>query len=105
MELMHGIGSIGWRHVLQSEWPFIIIIIGSMGHPRHMGRPHLTWMDTAMHGIGSIGHTLQIDLPRDWTNLALYWDVWRAGGGQPVLSCEEQCLTFRLFFPFLLSLL
>ena len=38
-------------------------------------RPHLTWMDTAMHDMGSLGHT--IDLPRDWANLALYWDVWR----------------------------
>ena len=47
-----------------------------------MGRPHLTWMDTAMHDIGSLGHTLQIDLPRDWANLALYRDVgggWSAG--------------------------
>ena len=47
------------------------------GHSRPMGRPHLTWMDTAMHDIGSLGHTLQIDLPRDWANLALYRDVWR----------------------------
>ena len=39
-----------------------------------MGRPHFTWMDTTM---GSLGHTLQIDLPRDWANLALYRDVWR----------------------------
>ena len=36
-----------------------------------------TWMDTAMHDMGSQGHTLQIDLPRDWANLALYRDVWR----------------------------
>ena len=47
------------------------------GHPRPMGRPHLTWMDTAMHDMGSLGHMLQIDLPRDWANLALYRDVWR----------------------------
>ena len=25
----------------------------------------------------SEAHTLQIDLPRDWANLALYRDVWR----------------------------
>ena len=25
------------------------------GHPRPMGRPHLTWMDTAMHDMGSGG--------------------------------------------------
>ena len=33
------------------------------GHPRPIGRPHLTWMDTAMHDMGSPGHTLQIDIP------------------------------------------
>ena len=49
------------------------------GHPRLMGRPHLTWMDTAMHDMGSQSRTLQIDLPRDWANLALYRDVWRGG--------------------------
>ena len=47
------------------------------GHPRPMGRPHLTWMDTAMHDMGSLGHTLQIDLPRDWASLAQYRDGWR----------------------------
>ena len=47
------------------------------GHPRPMGRPHLTCLDTAMHDMGSLGYMLQIDLPRDWVNLALYWDVWR----------------------------
>ena len=47
------------------------------GHPRPMGRPHLMWMDTAMHDMGSLGHMLQIDLPRDWANLALYRNVWR----------------------------
>ena len=25
--------------------------------------PHLTWMDTAMHDMGSLGHMLQIDFP------------------------------------------
>ena len=24
-----------------------------------MGRPHLTWMDTAIHDMGCLGHTLQ----------------------------------------------
>ena len=33
------------------------------GHPRPLGRPHLTWMDTAMHDMGSLGRMLQIDLP------------------------------------------
>ena len=38
------------------------------GHsrPMPMGRPHLTltWMDTAMHDMGSLDHKrLQIDLP------------------------------------------
>ena len=36
--------------------------------------PHLT---TAMHDMGSLGHTLQIDLPRDWANLLLCRDLWR----------------------------
>ena len=66
------------------------------GHPRPMGRPHLTWMDTAMHDMGSLGRTLQIDLPRDWANLALQ------GGGQPVLSFE-QCLILFSSFPLLLA--
>ena len=30
-----------------------------------------------MHDMGSLGRMLQIDLPRDWANLALYRDVWR----------------------------
>ena len=47
------------------------------GHPRPTGRPHLTWMETAMHDMGSLGRMLQIDLPRDWANLALHRDVWR----------------------------
>ena len=39
-------------------------------------------------GMGSLGHTLQTDLPRDWANLAVDRDVWRAeGGGQPALRC------------------
>ena len=37
----------------------------------------LAWMDTAMHDMGSLGRTLQMDLPQDWANLALYRDVWR----------------------------
>ena len=47
------------------------------GHPRPIGRPHLRWMDTAMHDMDSLGRTLQIDLPRDWASLALHRDVWR----------------------------
>ena len=39
--------------------------------------PHLTWMGTAMHDMGSLGHTPQMDLPRDWANLAPNRDVWR----------------------------
>ena len=39
-------------------------------HPRPMGRPYLMWMDTVMHDMGSLGHMLQIDLPRDQANLA-----------------------------------
>ena len=47
------------------------------GYCRPMGRPHLTRMNATMHDMGSLGHTLQIDLPRDWANLALYRNVWR----------------------------
>ena len=49
------------------------------GHSRPMGHPHLTWMDTAMHDMGRhpLGRTLHIDLPRDWSNLELYRDLWR----------------------------
>ena len=28
-------------------------------------------MDTAMHDMGSLSHTLQMGLPRDWASLAL----------------------------------
>ena len=52
------------------------------GHPRPMGRPRLSWMDTAMHDMGSLGRTLQIDLPRDWAKLALHRDVWRGVVGR-----------------------
>ena len=53
-----------------------------------MGRPHLSWMDTAMHDAGSLGHTLQTDLPRDGANLALNRDVCVWGvSRQPVLRC------------------
>ena len=47
------------------------------GRSKLTGCPHLTWTDTAMHEMGSLGHMLQIDFPRDWANLALYRDVWR----------------------------
>ena len=33
-----------------------------------------------MHDMGSLGHTLQVDLPRDWAKLgylALHRDMWR----------------------------
>ena len=37
-----------------------------------MGRPHLMWMDIAMHDMDSLscslGHTLQIALTRDWAH-------------------------------------
>ena len=47
-------------------------------HSRPMRRPHLMWMDTAMHDMGRLGHTLQIDLSRVWVNPVLYWDLWNA---------------------------
>ena len=35
----------------------------NLEYSRPMGCPHLTWMGTAMHDMGSLGHMLQIDLP------------------------------------------
>ena len=72
------------------------------GHRRPMGRPHLTWMDTAMHDTGSLGRMLQIDLPRDWASLAGTAPGRVEGGGQPVLSFEQG---FDLFcnFPLLFA--
>ena len=55
------------------------------GHSRPMGRPHLTWMDTVMHDMGRLGHTLQTDLPREYEpgrSRALYRDVWRGEAGR-----------------------
>ena len=46
-----------------------------------------------MHDMGSQGHTLQIDLPRDWVNLALYQDVWRG----EVSRCKQWFYTFMYF--------
>ena len=54
------------------------------GHPTPMGCPHLTWMDTAMHDMGSLGHMLQIDLGEPSTVPGRV-----EGGGQPVLSFEQ----------------
>ena len=43
-------------------------------------------LDTAMHDMGSLRHTLQIDLLRDWAYLALDLNVCSAEeGGQQVL--------------------
>ena len=39
---------------------------------------------------------LQIGLPRDWANLALY-----QGGGQLVLSCEQCFVLYQVFLSFL----
>ena len=51
-----------------------------LGHPGPMGHPLLTWMDTAMHGMGmGMG---RIGLPRDRANLALDRDVWRGVGSR-----------------------
>ena len=75
------------------------------GHSRPMGRPHLTWMDTAMHDMGSLRHTLQLDA-RPSTRLGEPSPVPGCveGGVQPVLSCEhsEQCFVlFQVFLSFL----
>ena len=54
------------------------------------GRPRLTWMDTAsmMDDMGSLGHTLQIDLPRVLAILELNTGLEHGeGGGQPVVRC------------------
>ena len=51
------------------------VMVKQLLFARPLGRPHLTWMDTAMHDMGSLGRMLQIDLPRDWASLALHRDV------------------------------
>ena len=48
-----------------------------------------------MHDMGGLGHTLQIDLTRDWVNLALAGPGCLEGGGQPVL--RGWSLGFRLY--------
>ena len=57
------------KDVMVKQLPFAHSI---PGHPRLIGRPHLAWMDTAMHDMGSLGHTLQIYLPRDWESSVLF---------------------------------
>ena len=49
------------------------------GHPRPMGHLHLMWMDTTMHEVGSLDHTLQMSLPPSTRlgDLAVDRDVWR----------------------------
>ena len=54
------------NHVMVKQLLFAHI----QSHPRPMGRPHLMWMDTAMHDLGGLGHTLNTDLPRGWASLA-----------------------------------
>ena len=60
------------------------------GHPRPMGRPHLTWMVIAMHDMGSLGRTLQISTKLGEPSTVL---GRVEGGGQPVLSFE-QCFIY-----------
>ena len=57
------------------------------GHPRLMGRPHLTWMDTAMHDMGSLGHAA--DRPPTRLDEPSTVPGRVEGGGQPVLSFEQ----------------
>ena len=49
----------------------LILVINSLLLPP----PHVD--GHRMHDMGSLGRTLQIDLPRDWASLALRRDVWR----------------------------
>ena len=52
------------------QLPFAHSIPGHRKHIMAVGS-HTMWMDIAMHDTGSLGHTLQIILPRYWENLAL----------------------------------
>ena len=90
-------GRVRWLgHTARKRKPMVKQLLFSHsvpGHSRPMGRPHLTWMDTAMHDIGSLRYMLQVGLPRDWANLALCRDAWRGAvsqcthyGGQPVYA-------------------
>ena len=47
------------------------------GSPRPVGRPHYMWMDGAMQDLSTLGPRLQLDLLRDWPNLALDRELWR----------------------------
>ena len=67
-----------------------------------MGHLQLTWMDTAMHDLGCLGHTLQIDLPAGWANLALYRDVWRGGLVSRCWGASNVEVQFQFFLPFFL---
>ena len=64
----HGFRWLGHAARKPNDVMFLQLLFAhsTLGHPRPMGRPHPTGMDTAMHGMGSLGHTLHIDLPRDW---------------------------------------
>ena len=55
------------------------------------------------HDMGSLGNMLQIYLPRDWANLAMYRDVWRGGGELRALFCFIS--SFPFLFAFACSLL
>ena len=74
---LHRVGWLGHAARKPNDVKQLLFVYYIPGHPRPMGRPHLTRMDTAMHDMGSLGRTLQIDPPRDWANLALHRDVWR----------------------------
>ena len=54
------------RHAARKPHAVVMVkqLLCAPGQTRSMGCPHLTWGDTAMHGMGSLGRTLQIDLPR-----------------------------------------
>ena len=67
------------------------------GHPRPMGCPHLTWMDTAMHDMGSLGRT-PADRPSTRLGEPSTVPGRVEGGGQPVLSMSS--VLFYFLFPF-----
>ena len=75
-----------------------------------MGRPYLTWMDTAMHDMGCLGHLLHdmgslghyaADRPSTRLGDPSTVPGHVEGGGQPVLSCEQCFVLLQVLLSFL----
>ena len=68
-----------------------------------MPTPHVDGHRHAWRVMGSRGHTLQVDLQRDWVNLALLRDVWRGGADAEVLVVSGPWVAGSVVFSFRLQ--